>query len=119
MRHIAKLLLAGLLVPLVGCTLSPEQQEWNRAQHVGELMPAPGSPFDMNGSGDQQRAAYQANQDRERQAQIKPGEDSENAAARQAGFGPSPTEGMHCSGTSSFSGSANSGTSTSSTSCHN
>ena len=118
--------LAALLV-LGGCTLTPEQAAWNRAHHVGELPLTPAdAPFNgknyadpspHSDSDDQQRAAYEANQ--QRQMEIKRGEDVENEEARKAGFGPSPTDGMNCASTSSFSGSANNGTSTSHTSCHN
>jgi len=122
---------------LGGCALSPEQEEWNRAHNVWAV-PVGGTPGVVQSSGgnaspfndknypdpnphsasdDAQRAAYQANQ--QRQQEIKQGEDVENEEARKAGLGPSPIDGMHCTSTSSYSGSANAGTSTSSTSCHN
>jgi hypothetical protein len=64
-----------------------------------------------------ERAA--AEQEAQTQRDIKHGEDLENEEARKAGFGPSPTEGMNCTTSTSSSGSANNGTSTTNTTCHN
>lgn len=112
------LILAAMLIPLGGCTLTPEQEAWNRQHHVGEFpwraQPGPVSASPFNGkdwadphphsdSDDQQRAAFEANQQRQRD---------------EAGSGPFSTDGMNCTTTTSFSGSANSGTSSSHTSCH-
>ncbi len=108
---------------LAGCTLTPEQEAWNRQHHVGELPwtsqtgPALASPFNdknwadphpQSDSNDQQRAAYEANQRQQR-------EELDN---RNAGTGPSFTDGMNCTTTTSNSGSANSATTTSNTTCH-
>lgn len=71
----------------------------------------------FGGQTDSERAA--AEKDAETQRNIKRGEELENEEARKAGLGPPPTEGMNCGMTTSFTGSANSGTSTSQTTCHN
>jgi len=108
-----KIVLLFLVIPLAGCgvaDLAQKQADWNRQMGMGGMNSVPTMSSPGNG---------QAESDADVQRRIKQGEDLENREARQAGFGPSPTEGMNCTTTSSYSGTANSGTSTSHTSCHN
>ena len=111
-----QLLLAALLLPLAGCGVADfaaQQSNWNQSHGMGSMngMPNMGGSATSGSSQEEDDAAVQA--------RIKRGEDLENEEARQAGVGPSPTEGMNCTTSSSFTGSANSGTSTSHTTCHN
>ena len=104
--------LAATVLLLSGCAVTDfaaRQQEWNQSHGLGGMnqMPSVGGP------------SASEREDAETHARIKRGEDLENEEARKAALGPSPTEGMNCTTTSSFSGSANSGSSTSHTSCHN
>ena len=111
-----QLLLAAVLLPLAGCGVADfaaQQANWNQTHGMGGMNGMP----NMGGSGTS--SSNQEEDDAAVQARIKRGEDVENEQARQAGFGPSPTEGMNCSTHSSFTGSANAGTSSSQTSCHN
>lgn len=106
------LVLAAAAALLSGCAVTDfaaRQQQWNQSHGMGGMnqMPSVGGP------------SASEREDAETQARIKRGEDLENEEARKAGLGPSPTEGMNCTTTSSFAGSANAGTSTSHTSCHN
>ena len=127
---------AGLLLPLLavapcGCTLTPEQEAWNEAHHVGEInwtgMPdvistSPSYPYNNkdypdphphSDSDDAQRAAYsqhQQDQQREQQDQQEPS---------SPGFSmPDPGK-LSCTGSSNVVTGSNAGMMTSSTSCHN
>jgi hypothetical protein len=109
-------------LPLVACKLTPEQQEWNRAHHVGEI-PWTGTPgvvqsSQSNGkdgpdphphsdSDDAQRAAYQQFQDRQNQEASKPA------------FAMPDSGTLTCSASTFASSAANAGSLTSSTRCHN
>ncbi len=106
------LILAAATALLSGCAVTDfaaRQQEWNQSHGLGSMNQTP----NVAGPSASER------EDVETQARIKRGEDLENEEARKAGPGPSSTEGMKCTTTSSFVGSANAGTSTSHASCHN
>jgi hypothetical protein len=108
------LLMVTTQLTLAGCGLgdfADKQAAWNRQHGMSSMNP--GSSMGSPGSGDQ------AAKDAETQRNIKQGEDLETEEARKAGFGPSPMDGMNCTTASSFTGSSNSGTSSSRTSCHN
>jgi hypothetical protein len=110
------LVLAAVFIPLAGCGLNDfaqKQADWNH--RIGMDSMNPGGA--MAGPSASERAT--AEQEAQTQRNIKQGEDLENEEARKAGLGPSPTEGMNCTTTTNASGSANNGTSTSSTTCHN
>ncbi|MGH7155798.1 MAG: hypothetical protein ACREF3_17865 [Acetobacteraceae bacterium] len=112
----SSLLLLAVLFPLTGCAVADfaaRQNEWNASHGMGSMNTMP----TFGGQTESERAA--AEKDAETQRNIKHGEDLENEEARKAGLGPSPTEGMNCSTTTISTGSANSGTSTSHTTCHN
>lgn len=106
-------LLAGSLAGCAVADFAQRQSDWNAQHGMGSMNGPP-----MIGGPSTTVGAPTAD-DAETQRRIKQGEDLENEEARKAGFGPSPTEGMNCATTSSYSGSANSGNSTSNTSCHN
>ena len=100
------------LIPLTACGLSDfaaKQAAWNSSIGMDAMNATPGFGASRGTPGSDDDATRQ---------RIKAGEDLENADAQQAGFGPSPTDGMSCTTTRSFSGSANSGTATSHTECH-
>ncbi len=106
--------LVALLGLLAGCGVADfaaRQAEWNRLDGMGSMNgpPMAGSPGDQAPN----------DKDTETLRNIKRGEDLENTEAAKAGFGPSPTDGMHCSSTNNIAGSANDATITSHTSCHN
>jgi hypothetical protein len=105
------LTLLGLLAGCGVADFAAKQAEWNRQNGMGSM----NGPPTMGGSGDQSTA----DQDAETLRNIKHGENVENAEAAKAGFGPSPTDGMSCTSTSSVTGSANNATTVSHTSCHN
>jgi hypothetical protein len=110
MKTCMPLLLA--LIPLAGCGGSDfvaRQADWNSRIGMGGMNTTPGMS-DLGRSS--------ASDDEATRQRIKMGEDVENADARRAGFGPSLTDGMKCATSSSFSGSANSGVSSSHTECH-
>jgi hypothetical protein len=111
------LVLAALCGILAGCGVADfaaKQNEWNQAHGVGSMNPGGGM-----GDGPSADERASAERDAETQRNIRQGEAVENEEARKAGFGPSPTDGMNCTSSSSFTGSANSGTSSSVTHCHN
>jgi hypothetical protein len=111
------LLLAALCAMLAGCGVADfaaQQNQWNQAHGMGSMNPGGGMD---GGPSAEERAA--AERDAETQRNIRQGEALENEEASKAGLGPSPTAGMNCTSSSSFTGSANSGTSTSVTHCHN
>ena len=117
----------GVALVLGGCTLTPDQQAWNRAHHVGEvcwtckpgeISSSPGQadsssfngknyadPNPHSASDDAQRAAYMQHQQEQQQPSAPPAEPDLSA--------------MHCSGSSSVSTGGNAGSMVGSTSCHN
>jgi hypothetical protein len=105
------LTLLGLLAGCGVADFAAKQAEWNRQNGMGSM----NSPPAMGSSSDQTAA----DKDAETLRNIKRGEDVENAEAAKAGLGPSPTDGMNCTSTSSVTGSANNATTVSHTSCHN
>jgi hypothetical protein len=113
----ALLLLAAMFGALTGCGLADfaaKQNDWNQQHGMGGMNPGAGMG---GGPSASERAA--AERDAETQRNIKQGEALENEEARKAGLGPSPTDGMNCTRQTSFTGSTNSGSSTSVTNCHN
>jgi hypothetical protein len=105
------LTLLGLLAGCGVADFTAKQAEWNRQNGMGSM----NGPPTMGSSGDQSTA----DKDAETLRNIKQGEDVENSEAAKAGFGPSPTDGMNCTSTSSVTGSANNAITASHTSCHN
>jgi membrane protein involved in colicin uptake len=142
------LLLVAMLISLAGCGPTAEEQRAMDAHRCTGFGNVPGTDAfascmmsvsqqrDAEEAADRRAASARADADqRAREAQaasdrvaaekdaetqrnIKQGEDLENEDARKAGFGPSPTDGMNCSTTSSSSGSANNLTTSTSTTCH-
>lgn len=111
-----QLLVAALLLPPAGCgvaNFAAQQSNWNKSHGMGSMNGMP------NMGGSSTSSSSQEEGDAAVQARIKRGEDLENEEARQAGVGPSPTEGMNCTTSSSSTGTPIAGTSTSHTTCHN
>jgi hypothetical protein len=97
----------GLLAGCGVADFAAKQADWNRQIGMGNM------------NGPITTGSPAADTDADTLRNIKRGEDIENADAAKAGFGPSPTDGMNCSSTSSVTGSANNATITSHTGCHN
>ncbi len=101
------------------CMMTVSQER--EAQEAADRRAAAARDAAVQRDRDAQAARDKAAADRnaETQSNITRGEQIENDDASKAGFGPSPTDDMNCTTTSSRSGSANNMTSTSSTECHN
>ena len=122
-----RLILLSTCLAMSACTLTPDQEAWNKAHHVGEInwtgtpgviSTSPSYPFNdkdyadphpHSDSDDAQRAAYIQHQQEQERTQAPSSSDT----------GMPDLSKMSCAGSGTVVQGANAGMMTSSTSCHN